>query len=103
MYPEWHRACCELHLNFRRIVQRRVAGQHLPQADVHKVVPPFISARTIGVHARLECRIRVRAVCDEITHHVYQTPASSPEGQHLHQIGGDKKRHSAIEDCATYR
>ena len=75
-----------------------VAGQHLPQADVEKSVPPVIPGRTIGVRTRLEWRICVWPVSDEIGRRVYQTPGTSPEGQQLHRIGGDRKRHLAIED-----
>ena len=82
MYPEWHRACCELRLNVRRIVRGAggVAGQHVPQEDIDEVVPPVVPGRMIGVHARLEGRIRVRPVSDEVRHRVYQTPGTSPEG-----------------------
>ena len=90
MYPERHHACCELRLNVRRIVRAGIAGQHLPQADVDEVVPSVVPGRTICVHARLERRIRVRPVSDEITHGVYQAPATSPEGRQLHGIGGDR-------------
>ena len=86
MYPERHHACCELRLNVGRIVRGGIAGQHLPQADVDEVVP----GRTICVHARLERRICVRPVSDEITHRVYQAPSTSPEGRQLHEIGGDR-------------
>ena len=104
MHPERHRACCELRLNVRRIVPGGggVAGQHLPQAEVDEVVPPVVPRRTIGVHACLEDRIRVRPVSDEVRHCVYQTPGTPPEGRQLHGIGGDWKRHLAIEDWASY-
>ena len=48
-----------------------VAGQHLPQAKVDEVVPPVVPGRTIGVHARLEGRIRVRPESDEVRQRVY--------------------------------
>ena len=82
MHPERQRACCELRQNLRRIVRGGggVAGQHLPQAEVDKVVPPVVPGRTIGVHARLEGSICVLPVCDEVTHRVYQTPGTPPEG-----------------------
>ena len=66
------------------------------------MVPPVVRGRTIGIHARLECPICVWPVCDEIRHGVYQAPGTSPEGRQLHGIGGDRKRHSAIEDLASY-
>ena len=102
MYPEWHRVCCELRLNVTHIVRGGIAGQHLPQADVDEIVPPVVPGRTIGVHARLECRTCVRSLSDEIRHRVYQTPGTSPEGRQLHGIGGDRKRHLAIEDWTSY-
>ena len=79
VYPEWHRACCELRLNVWRIVRGGVAGQHPPQADVDEVVAPVVPGRTIGIHARMEGRIRVRPVSHEVSHRVYQTPSTSPE------------------------
>ena len=90
MYPEWHHACCELRLNVRRIVRGGIAGEHLPQADVDEMVPSVFPGRTIGVHARLERRIRVPPVSDEIRHCVYQAPCTSPEGRQLHGIGRDR-------------
>ena len=88
MHPERHRARCESRLNVRRIVRVGIAGPHLPQADVDEVVPSFVPGRTVRVHARLERRIRVRPVSDEIRHRVYQAPGTSPEGRELHGIGG---------------
>ena len=90
MYPERHHACCELRLNVRHIVRGGIAGQHLPQADVDEMVPSVVPGRTIYVHARLERRICVRPVSDEIRHRVYRTPGTSPEGRQLHGIGGDR-------------
>ena len=90
MYPERHHTCCKLRLNVRRIVRGGIAGQHLPQADVDEVVPSVVPGRTICFFARLECRIRVRPVSKEIRHRVYQAPGTSPEGQQLHGIGGDR-------------
>ena len=90
MYPEWHHACCKLRLNVRRIVRGGIAGQPLPQADVDDMVPSVVRGRTIGVHARLERRICVRPVSDEIRHRVYQAPGTTPEGRQLHGIGGDR-------------
>ena len=81
MYPERHRARCELRLNVRRIEWvGGVAGQHLPQAEVDEVVPPVVPGRTIGVHERLEGSIRVLPVSDEVRHRVYQTPGTPPWG-----------------------
>ena len=74
----------------------------MPQADVDEMVPPVIPGRTIRVHARLECRIRVRHVSDKIGHRVYETPGTLPEGRQLHGIGGNRKQHLAIEDWASY-
>ena len=90
MYPERHHAYCELRLNVRRIVRGGIAGQHLPQADVDKVVPSVVPGRTICAHTRLECRLRVRPVSDKIRHRVYQATGTSPEGRQLHGIGGDR-------------
>ena len=90
MYPEWHHACCELRLNVRRIVRGGIAGQHLPQADVDEMVPSVVPGRTIYVHTRLERRIGVRPVSDEIRQRVYQAPGTSPKGRQLHGIGGDR-------------
>ena len=90
MYPERHHACRELRLNVRRIVRGGIAGQHLSQANVDEVVPSVVPGRTIRVHARLERRIRVRPVSDEIRHRLYQAPGTSPEGRQLHGIGGDR-------------
>ena len=80
-----------------------VAGQHLPQANVDEMVPPVTPGWAIGVHARLECRIRVRPVSDEVGHRVYQTPGTSPEGPQLHGIGGDRKQHLAIRRLGELR
>ena len=90
MYPERHNACFELRLNVRRIVRGGIAGQHLPQTDVDDMVPSVVPGRTICVHGRLERRICVRPVSDEIGHRVYQAPGTSPEGRQLHRIGGDR-------------
>ena len=90
MYPERHHASCELRLNFRRIVPGGIAGRHLPQEDVDEMVPCVVSGRTICVHARLERRICVRPVPDEIRHRVYQAPGTSPEGRQLHGMGRDR-------------
>ena len=84
MHPERHRARCEPRLNVRRVV--RVG----PQADVDKVVPSVVPGWTVRDHARLERRIRVRPVSDEIRHRVYQAPGTSPEGWQLRGIGGDR-------------
>ena len=89
MYPEWHHACCELRLNVRRIVRGGIAGQHLPQADVDETVPSVVPGRTICVPARLERRICVRPVPEEIRHRVYQAPGTSHEGRQLHGMGRD--------------
>ena len=97
MHPERHRARREPRLNVGRVVRVGNAGQHLPQADVDEVVP----GRTVRVHARLERRIRVRPVSDEIRHRVYQAPGTSPEGWQLRGIGGDRKRHLANEGCVS--
>ena len=85
-----HRARCKPRLNGRRVVRVGIAGQHLPQADVDEVVPSVVPGRTVRVHARLERRIRVRPVSDEIRHRVYQAPGTSPEGWQLRGIGGDR-------------
>ena len=90
MYPEGHHACCELRLNVRRIVRGGITAQHLPQADVEEVVPSVVPGRTICVHPRLQRRIRVRPVSDEIRHRVYQALGTSPEGPQRHGIGGDR-------------
>ena len=90
MHPERHRARCEPRLNVRRVVRVGITGQHLPQADVDEVVPSVVPCRTVRVHARLERRIRVRPVSDEIRNHVYQAPGTSPEGWQLRGIGGDR-------------
>ena len=79
-----------------------VAGQQLPRADVDEMVPSVVPGRAIGVHARLEYRIRVRPVSDEVRHCIYQTPDTSPVGRQLHRIGGDRKPHLAIEDWGSY-
>ena len=79
-----------------------VEGQHLPQADVHKMVQPIKAGRAIGVHAHLECRIRVRPMADKVRHRVYQTPGTSLEGGRFRGNGGSRKRHLAIKDWATY-
>ena len=79
MHPERHRARCEPRLNVRRVVRVGIAGQHLPQADVDEVVPSVVPGRTVRVHARLERRIRVRPLSDEIRHRVYQAPGTSPK------------------------
>ena len=88
MHPERHHACCEPRLNVRRVVRVGIAGQHLPQADVDEVVPSVVPGRTICVHARLERRIRVRPVSDEMRHPVYQAPGTPPEGRQLHGYSG---------------
>ena len=90
MHPERHRARCEPRLNVRRIVRVGIAGQHLPQADVDEVVPSVVPGWTVRVHARLERRIHVRPVSDEIRHRVYQAPGTSSEGWQLRGIGGDR-------------
>ena len=90
MHPERHRARREPRLNVGRVVPVGIAGQHLPQADVDEVVPPVVPGRTVRIHARLERRIRVRPVSDEIRHCVYQAPGTSPEGWQLRGIGGDR-------------
>ena len=90
MHPERHRARFEPRLNVRRVVRVGIAGQHLPQADVDEVVPSVVPGRTVRVHARLERRIRVRPVSDEIRYRVYQAPGTSPEGRQLRGIGGDR-------------
>ena len=76
MHPERHRARREPRLNVGRVVRVGIAGQHLPQADVDEVVPPVVPGRTVRVHARLERRVRVRPVSDEIRHCVYQAPGT---------------------------
>ena len=101
MHPERHRARCEPRLNVGRVVRVGIAGQHLPQADVDEVVPPVVPGRTVRVHARLERRVRVRPVSDEIRHCVYQAPGTSPEGWQLRGIGGDRWRHLANEGCVS--
>ena len=90
MHPKQHPARCEPRLNVRRVVQVGIAGQHLLQADVNEVVPSVVPGRMVRVHARMERRIRVRAVSDEIRHRVYQGPGTSPEGWQLCWIGGDR-------------
>ena len=101
MQPERHRARCEPRLNVGRVVRVGIAGQHLPQADVDEVVPSVVPGRTVRIHARLERRIRVRPVSDEIRHYVYQAPGTSPEGWQLRGIGGDRERHLANEGCVS--
>ena len=101
MHPERHRARREPHLNVGRVVRSGIACQHLPQADVDVVVPSVVPGRTVSVHARLERRIRVRPVSDEIRHCVYQAPGTSPEGWQLRGIGGERQRHLANEDCVS--
>ena len=49
-----------------------IAGQHVRQADVDEMVPSVVPAWTNCVHARLERRICVRPVSDEIRHRVYR-------------------------------
>ena len=100
MYPEGHRARCELRLNVRRIEQGGggVVDQYPPQAEVHEVVPLVVPGRTIGVHARLEGSIRVPPVCDEVRLRVYETAGTPPQGWQLHGIGWDWKRHNSIYD-----
>ena len=90
MHPEGHRAGCKPRLNVRRVVRVGIAGQHLSQADVDEVVPSVVPGLTVCVHTRLERRIRVRPVSDEIRHRVYQAPGTSPEGRQLRGIGGDR-------------
>ena len=83
-------ARCELRLNVRRFLRVGIAGQYLPQADVDDLVPSVVPGRTVRVHARLERRIGVRPVSDEIRHRVYQAPGASPEGWERRGIGGDR-------------
>ena len=90
MHPERHRARREPRLNVGRVVRVGIAGQHLPQADVDEVVPPVVPGWTLRVYARLERRICVRPVSDEIRHCVYQAPGTSPEGWQLRRICGDR-------------
>ena len=90
MHTERHRACCESRLNVGRVIRVGIAGQHLLQADVDEVVPSVVPGRTVRVHTRLERRIRVRPVSDEIRHCVYRARGTSPEGWQLRRIGGDR-------------
>ena len=81
VYREWHRACRKLHLHVGRVERGGgVVDQHSPQAEVDEVVPPVVRGRTIGLHARLECNVRLLPVFDEVRHLVYQTAGRPPEG-----------------------
>ena len=96
VYPERHHARRKLRLHITG-GGGGVVDQHSLQAEVEEVVPPVVPGRTIGLHARLEGSIRVLLVSEEVTHRVYQTAGTPPEGSQLLGIGRDWQRHNSNE------